>query len=266
MTDWRSYDTVAEAYERVAAPRFEVVAGHLLALAAPRPGARLLDLGTGTGAVPAAAGAMGLALSAVVGCDLSSAMLARARSRAPGLRAVRADVGRLPFPGGAFDVATANCVLSHVTDCHSVLGEVGRVLARPGRFAASSWEMASDAYTATWRELLEATIGDGAILRAGEGVAPLEEHLASGENVRAALLEAGFHSVRVEVVALSFAHPVEEYVADRALGSSGRLGRDLLGDDAWNRFLTTAEDDFRRRFGATVSYERRIVLAAGTLD
>ena len=109
-------------------------------------------------------------------------------------------------------------------------------------------------------------IGDGAILSAAEGVAPLEEHLASGENVRAAFLQAGFNSVCLEVVGLSFAHSVEEYVADRALGSSGRLGRDRLGEDAWDRFLTTAEDEFRRRFGGTVSYERRIVLGVGTLD
>lgn len=131
MSDWRSYDTVAEAYERVAAPRFQIVARHLLSLATPKPGARLLDLGTGTGVVPAAASATGLTLGAVVGCDLSSAMLARASLRMPGRHAVRSDVVQLPFVGGAFDVATANCVLSHVGDRHSVLREVGRVLARP---------------------------------------------------------------------------------------------------------------------------------------
>jgi ubiquinone/menaquinone biosynthesis C-methylase UbiE len=265
MSDWRSYDTVAGAYERVAAPRFQIVARHLLSLVAPKPGARLLDLGTGTGAVPAAAAAMGLTLRTVVGCDLSSAMLARACLRVPGRHAVRADVVRLPFVEGAFDVATANCVLSHVSDHHSVLREIGRVLTRPGHFASSSWEMASDLYTTTWRELLEAAIGAGAVQRAAEAVAPLEGHFSSGENVQAALLEAGFDRGLVEIAALSFTHSVEDYVADRALGSSGRLGRDLLGVDPWNRFLVTAESEFRQRFGATVSYERRLVLAIGTL-
>src|SRR5437879_4926550 len=47
MADWRSYDTIAEAYERIWAPRFEAVARHLLAAAPPVEGSRLLDLGTG---------------------------------------------------------------------------------------------------------------------------------------------------------------------------------------------------------------------------
>jgi hypothetical protein len=44
MNDWRAYDTVAEAYERVAAARFATVARHLLALARPPEGAQVLDL------------------------------------------------------------------------------------------------------------------------------------------------------------------------------------------------------------------------------
>ena len=266
MSDWRSYDTVAEAYERIAAPRFQIVARHLLTLAGPKPGARLLDLGTGTGAVPAAAGEMRARPGTVVGCDLSPDMLARARSVVPLLRAVRADVLGLPFQDGSFDLVTANCVLSHVRDQQAVLREIGRVLARPGSFASSSWEMVSDPYTVAWRELLEAAVGAGAVARAGEAVAPLEGHFASAQNVRDALLEAGFTSVRVEPVSLAFTHPVEEYIADRALGSSGRLGRHLLGSDAWSRFLAATESEFRRRFGETVACERKLLLAVGTPD
>lgn len=266
MGDWRSYDTVAEAYERIAAPRFQIVARHLLALAAPRPGARLLDLGTGTGAVPAAAAERASQPRAVVGCDLSPDMLARARALVPRLHAVRADVIRLPFRNGAFDVITANCVLSHVRDHRPVLREIGRVLTLPGCFASSSWEMSSDPYGAKWCELLEAAVGGGAAQRAADAVAPLEGHFSSADNVRAAFLEAGFEGVRLETVALAFAHSTAEYVADRALGSSGRLGRHLLGDVAWNGFLAAAESEFRHRFGGTVAYERKLLLAVGTLD
>src|SRR5678815_5564806 len=167
MSVWRSYDTVAEDYERIAAPRFQIVARHLLTLAGPKHGARLLDLGTGTGAVPAAAGEMQARPGAVVGCDLSPDMLARARSLAPFLWVVRADVTGLPFQESTFARVTANCVLSHVRDQQAVLREIGRVLARPGSFASSSWEMVSDLYTVTWRELLEAAVGAGAVERAG---------------------------------------------------------------------------------------------------
>src|SRR6266850_7213425 len=54
MADWRSYDTIAEAYERIWAPRFETVSRHLLAASPPVEGSRLLDLGTGMGAVASA--------------------------------------------------------------------------------------------------------------------------------------------------------------------------------------------------------------------
>ena len=46
---WQSYDRIAEPYERLWAPRFERAARHLLALIPLTPGARLLDVGTGTG-------------------------------------------------------------------------------------------------------------------------------------------------------------------------------------------------------------------------
>src|SRR5713226_7097399 len=41
MDDWRSYDAIAETYDRIWAPRLETVAGHLLALSSPAEGARL---------------------------------------------------------------------------------------------------------------------------------------------------------------------------------------------------------------------------------
>ena len=59
MNDWRSYDGVAEVYERVHAPRFVAVARDLLALAGVSAGARVLDVGTGTGVAAAAAAAAG---------------------------------------------------------------------------------------------------------------------------------------------------------------------------------------------------------------
>src|SRR5258705_7765802 len=116
MTDWRSYDTIAEAYARIWAPRFETVARHLLAHAPPLAGARLLDLGAGTGALASALGDTVRTLRTIVGCDLSLGMLHKARQRVPPLRAVVADAARLPFRDSSFDHATANCVLSHLSE------------------------------------------------------------------------------------------------------------------------------------------------------
>jgi ubiquinone/menaquinone biosynthesis C-methylase UbiE len=265
MADWRSYDTIAEAYERIWAPRFETVARHLLALAPPVEGARLLDLGTGTGAVASALGDRVRTLRAIVGCDLSPGMLGKARRRVPQLRLLVADVARLPLGDGCFDLATANCVLSHLADYHRCLAEVLRVLTRPGAFAMASWGSSFDPYAVTWRELLDGAVGGGTVQRSFDLVAPSESYFSSPENVHRALIDAGFTAARVEVAELAHDCSIEDYLADRELSSSGRFGRHALGDPGWRRFLETAKDEFLGRFGDRVRYSRPLVLGLGTL-
>jgi ubiquinone/menaquinone biosynthesis C-methylase UbiE len=265
MADWRSYDTIANAYERIWAARFEAVARQLLAVAPPVDGSRLLDLGTGIGAVASALGGKARRLRTIVGCDLSLAMLSRARHRLPDLRLAVADVVRLPFRDASFDVATANCVLSHLTDYSRGLAEVVRVLARPGGFAASSWGPSTDPYAAAWKQLLEAAVGADTAQRTADTVVPSEAYFSSPENAKSALLAAGFTTARAESAELAHDCSVDEYLADRELGASGRFGRHALGDAEWRRFLVTARDEFVRRFGDRVSYSRPLVLTVGTL-
>jgi hypothetical protein len=96
-------------------------------------------------------------------------------------------------------------------------------------------------------------------------VVPSEGYFSSPENVRTALLEAGFTTARAVSAELAHDCSVDEYLADRELGASGRFGRHALGDPEWRRFLGTARDEFVRRFGDRVSYSRPVVLAVGTL-
>lgn len=101
----------------------------------PGPPARILDVGTGTGA-----GAIRLAQrfpeATVVGVDLSEAMLEQARRNTPADLKVtyqRADASALPFADGSFDlVAHANMI--------PFFDEVARVTGRGGHalFAFSS--------------------------------------------------------------------------------------------------------------------------------
>lgn len=92
-------------------------------------GVRLLDLGTGTGwAVREAVARRG----AGVGVDASPEMLARARDRTGGEAAfVRADLGALPFQGGAFGAAFSMEAMYYAADLGQALSEVRRVL-EPG--------------------------------------------------------------------------------------------------------------------------------------
>jgi len=93
----------------------------------PLAGARVLDVGAGTGVCEAPLQAAGVA--SVVAADLSHDMLAWNRAnRPPG---VVSDVMRLPFPGLVFDAGVASFVLNHLTDPVWGFVELARVV-RPG--------------------------------------------------------------------------------------------------------------------------------------
>jgi SAM-dependent methyltransferase len=91
-----------------------------------RPGLRVLDVGCGTGGVLAHLSAR----AATVGVDRSPQALRHSRSR--GVRHVAvADMDRLPFGAGEFDLILMLDVLEHFADEAAVLAGV-RALLRPG--------------------------------------------------------------------------------------------------------------------------------------
>jgi ubiquinone/menaquinone biosynthesis C-methylase UbiE len=89
---------------------------------------RVLDAGCGTGALldrlESRPGAE------VYGLDFSGQALAYTRQRGH-LHLVQADLTKLPFPDGTFDVITALDVVEHIREDEGALREVNRVL-RPG--------------------------------------------------------------------------------------------------------------------------------------
>ena len=144
MGDWRSYDEIAERYDRVWSARFQAVARHIWALMPPRAGDRKLDIGTGTGIVPKALAEVAQAPGLMVGCDRSAGMLLQARAQVAGLRVLVGDATALPFESENFDLATASFVLSHVRDYHRALEETLWVLKPSGILAVTNWAPASD--------------------------------------------------------------------------------------------------------------------------
>ncbi len=94
------------------------------------PGARVLDVATGTGLVARAA-ARGTGRSGlVVGLDPSAGMLSRFNGRSL-VRLARGIAERLPFREGAFDFLSMGYALRHVADLRATFLEYRRVL-RPG--------------------------------------------------------------------------------------------------------------------------------------
>jgi len=128
MNDWRSYDEVAEAYERVHAPRLAEVARDLVGFAEIGPGTDVLDIGTGTGVAAQAAADAG---ARAVGIDPSTGMLEVGRRQRPSIPFAAADTIDLPFRNGAFDAVTGNFVLSHFRRYETALFDMMRVL-KPG--------------------------------------------------------------------------------------------------------------------------------------
>ncbi len=97
-------------------------------LAAVGPGAKVLDVATGTGDLAIEAAARGCE---VVGSDFSEGMLARARVKAPGIRFEQGDALALPYDDGAFDAATVGFGARNFADLERGLSEMARVV-RPG--------------------------------------------------------------------------------------------------------------------------------------
>jgi SAM-dependent methyltransferase len=99
-----------------------------LAACALPPGARLLDVGCGTGATLEHLAGLGYRAA---GLDPSELLLERARRRNPRLELVRGRAERLPWPERSLDGVLCECVLSLLEQPGRALDEFRRVL-RPG--------------------------------------------------------------------------------------------------------------------------------------
>lgn len=96
-------------------------------------GARVLDVGSGTGTLTRRLGRWP-GVASVTGVDPGTSLIEQARQLAQGIENVvfrEADGAALPFEVGTFDVATFDSVLSHMSEPERGLAEALRVL-RPG--------------------------------------------------------------------------------------------------------------------------------------
>ncbi len=264
MDDWRSYDGIAETYERIHASRFREPARDLVAASKAGPGDRVLDLGTGTGvAAELARDAIG-PTGSIVGVDVSTGMLRVGRRERPEIPTAAAEAIDLPFRDGAFDVVVGNFVLAHFTKYQTALYDVLRVLRRDGRVALSSWADGPDDLQNAWRELIETVVPRELLEPALAEAAPWHERFRRREAIEEALLDAGLRHVRTESRQYRFQYPLGEYLEGLGTWATGRFVRGMLGPSGWTEFLDRARLEFGQRFADPVNDFRDVHLAVAT--
>ncbi|MFG2530443.1 class I SAM-dependent methyltransferase [Streptomyces sp. NPDC048516] len=108
----------------------------LLDAAGVAGGARVLDVGTGTGSAAAAACVRG---ARVVAVDAEPDMARRAARAVPGACVHIGALPQLPYADGQFDAVVGNLVLNHVGRPRAALDELRRVTRPGGRIALTLW-------------------------------------------------------------------------------------------------------------------------------
>jgi len=265
MDDWRSYDDVAEIYERVNASHMAEPARDLVAMAGAPPGGRVLDVGTGTGVAAAAAAATLGSEGLAVGVDMSLGMLLQGARARPEIHLAAASAIDLPFRDGTFDVVTANFVVSHFTKYETALFDMIRVLRPGGRLATSSWAGDDvDDLQRTWRELVEGIVGQSLVEDVRAQAVPWADRFANREPLEQALLDAGLRHVRTEHREYRFVYSLDDYVDSLGTWSTGRFVRSMLGQAGWESFRQKVRDAFVELFSDPVNDFREVWLAVGT--
>jgi demethylmenaquinone methyltransferase/2-methoxy-6-polyprenyl-1,4-benzoquinol methylase len=118
----------------------------LVSMVAPPPGARALDLATGTGDI-----AFGLAGrgARVVGLDITHRMIELARAKATAQPAhvgfLVGDMLALPFPDDSFDIVTTGYGLRNVPNLALAIEEIRRVLAPGGQVVSLDFNRPANA-------------------------------------------------------------------------------------------------------------------------
>jgi SAM-dependent methyltransferase len=169
------------------------------AAAAIEPGDRVLDVGCGTGSTTRHA-ARAASAGSVLGVDLSSAMLAVARTRAEieGLANVtfaQADAQIHRFEPVVFDVAIGRTSAMFFGDRVAGLTNIGRALRPRGRLALLTWQPAA---VNEWIVAFTAALAAGRDLPTPPAEAPGPFTLAEPDIIHSVLVAAGYRDVAVD--------------------------------------------------------------------
>ena len=190
-----AYDRFMGRYSRALAPQLADFAG-------VTAGQRVLDVGSGPGALTAELVARAGA-TAVTAVDPSTTFVAALRERLPDVESAQASAETLPFADAAFDVALAQLVVHFMADPVAGLREMARVTRPGGVIAACVWDHAGERspLATFWRAARELDPGvrdESGLPGAREGALTDLLHEAGLADVAVAEHEAAFRPASFE--------------------------------------------------------------------
>jgi ubiquinone/menaquinone biosynthesis C-methylase UbiE len=258
----KGWNLTPEIYDRVWRPVLREYSVGCLERANVGPGDRVLDVATGPGTAALLAADCVGATGSVLGVDISDRFVEVATATATGksnARFERREMERLDLAPRSFDVATCVLGLMYAAPVSAAIGEMARVLAPGGRFAACVWGRRD---RCCFREVFP-ILGR----RLQMDVCPLFFALGAPGAFASALADAGFdepHEEHVEVV-LRWADDAEACAAIFD-GGPGALPFSMFPDDVRcavrDEYLATLEP-YRR--GAGFEAPAEFVYAAARL-
>ncbi|WP_055499251.1 class I SAM-dependent methyltransferase [Streptomyces albus] len=213
----------AEAYAAGFAKLCAYTVPALLHAAGVREGMRVLDAGTGTGTVAAAARELGAEVTAV---DAEPDMVARAARTVPEADVRLASLPRLPFADGRFDTVLGNFVLNHVGRPRAALRELRRVTRPGGRVAVTVWA----APPAAGHALLGRAVQAAGVVRPAHlpALAPEDDFPRTERGLTALLGEAGLREPACTTLVWDHRTTREEWWSGPASGVA-TIGQILAG-------------------------------------
>jgi len=197
-----TFAVAADSYDRFMGRYSVPLAPRLADFAGVTAGQRVLDVGSGPGALTTELVAR-LGAEAVTAVDPSEPFVEAARERHPGVSVQRAAAEELPFEDDAFDAALAQLVVHFMTDPVAGLREMARVTRRGGLVAACVWDHAGgqgplSAFWAAAHETGDDVMDESRLAGAREG--HLKELFES----------AGLRQVEDDALAVAVEHPTFE--------------------------------------------------------
>lgn len=195
---------------------------------------KILDIGMGTGRVTQ--GLSSAFKRPVFGCDIAWGMVSFSRTNYAGVIPAQADMEKLPYKSGIFDLVFSNIAHQWGRDSKSAFLEVKRVLKTGGRFYFSILVKGSllELY-----ESIEAVMGEDY----GKDLFP------DPSNIRSELINSGFELDGFEAKALKrcYKNSYELVKRLKAIGAGRISGENIFGMGRRNLFLGMLEE-YNRSF------------------